>query len=137
MSDELLEQRQGFLAEPRVGVFAIERPGKIPLAAPIWYDYTVGGTVQIWTSRESAKGRLITAAGRFALVVQDPNPPYQWVRAEGPLGEVRDATEDDVIRIARRYVAEDQIQPYVDYNTAGDYAIFAMRPERFAGWKAD
>lgn len=129
--------RQDYLAEPHVGIFAVERPGKVPLAAPIWYGYKPGGTVQLWTSPGSPKARLIDAAGRFSLVVQDEQPPYRWVRAEGPVVGTSAATVDAVAAIARRYVSGDELQAYLDIGTLGEYIIIEMQPERLVGWEAD
>lgn len=125
-------QRQDFLAQTHVGVFAIERPGRIPLMAPIWYHYTPGGVIQIWTSKDAYKTKAITAAGEFAFLVQDEKPPYEWVRAEGPVTNIRPATPDDVRTIASRYLDEAGVATYVGYNDPEKNIIIEMQPTRFA-----
>ena len=45
------EERETFLSDPHLGVFAIERAGRAPLAVPVWYDYRPGGEVLVWIDR--------------------------------------------------------------------------------------
>lgn len=58
------EQRQAFLAEPRVGVFAVNEPGSGACAVPVWYDYVPGGPIRITASPSSRKVRLLREFSR-------------------------------------------------------------------------
>ena len=78
-------EREAFLSGVHVGILAVERDGRAPLAVPIWYDYEPGGELLIWIRRDTAKDTAIRKAGRLSLVVQDENPPYRYVTAEGPV----------------------------------------------------
>ena len=89
MSNEELER---FLADLHVGVLAVERPGRAPLAVPIWYAHEPGGELSISTSQNT----LIRAAGRASITAQDEAPPYKYVTVEGDVtfnGRGRSATE--------------------------------------------
>ena len=74
-------ERERYLADVHVGVIAVERPERAPLAVPIWYGYEPGGEVLLWTDADSVKHKLIRSAGRFAITVQDEQPPYKYVTA--------------------------------------------------------
>ncbi|MEV0048321.1 pyridoxamine 5'-phosphate oxidase family protein [Nocardia rhamnosiphila] len=129
-----VEEKQQYLSEPHVGVLAVGRKDRAPVAMPIWYDYRPGGTVRVWTPRSSAKAHLIAAAGNFSFVVQDVQPPYKFVRAEGPVVSMTDATNDIVREIASRYVSDEEVSQYIEVNEQGGYVIIEMLPERFIGW---
>ena len=59
------EEREAFLVARHVGVISIEDPGRAPLAAPIWYDYTPEKGVWVLTGKTSKKGVALDKAGRF------------------------------------------------------------------------
>ncbi len=86
------EEREAFLADLHVGVIAVERPDRAPLAVPIWYAYEPGGEVVVWTDTGSVKEKLIRAAGRFSLTAQVEQPPYRYVTVEGPVTAIEPAT---------------------------------------------
>jgi nitroimidazol reductase NimA-like FMN-containing flavoprotein (pyridoxamine 5'-phosphate oxidase superfamily) len=129
-----LEQREGFLAEVRVGVLTVAAESdRAPLTTPIWYDYRPGGDVTVQTSPGLRKARLITEAGRFALCVHDDNVPYRYVTVEGPVVEVRPVTEQERFAMAARYMPEEIAAVYIEATRerqAGNVAI-TMRPDRW------
>ena len=57
-----LEEREAFLAQPWVGVVSIPETGRGPLAVPVWYNYTPGGALVIWTGGGTQKARLLRQA---------------------------------------------------------------------------
>ena len=59
-------EREAFLAEVHVGVLAVERPGRGPLALPIWYRFA-DGVVEIGMDGSSLKAQLLRAAGRATM----------------------------------------------------------------------
>ena len=98
-------EREGFLAQPRVAILAIAEADRGPLAVPVWYLYAPGGDIRIWTAGASRKARLLLLAGRASLVVQNPQPPYQYVSVEGPIERIEPAQfERDLRPIAQRYL---------------------------------
>ena len=70
------EEREAFLAEVHVGVLAIERPGRGPLALPIWYRF-VDGVVEIGMSGNSLKAKLLREAGRATMTSTNRNSAVQ------------------------------------------------------------
>lgn len=125
------DQRESFLADVHVGVIAVERPGRAPIAVPVWYDYEPGGDVIVWTGAESIKHRLIREAGRFTITAQDERPPYKYASAEGDVTEIRPIERGDVLALATRYLGEDVAPGYVDQSFSPDGVLIRMRPGRW------
>lgn len=125
------DEREAFLAELHVGVIAVERTDRAPLAVPIWYGYEPGGEVVLWTEGGSMKEKLIRAAGRFAITAQDEAPPYKYVTAEGSVVGIDAADQKVVQAIAVRYLGEADGTAFAEQNlTPGSVAI-RMRPQRW------
>jgi len=124
-------EREAFLADLHVGVIAIERPNRAPLAVPIWYAYEPGGDVLIWVETTSLKARLIRTAGRFALTVQTESPPYRYVTAEGTVTATEPATEELARSIAVRYLGQEAGAAYVAENLTDETIVIRMRPQRW------
>ncbi len=124
------DERESFLAGLHVGIISIENPGRAPLSAPIWYDYTPEKGVWIITGPTSKKGIALEKAGRFSLVAQQEDMPYKYVSVEGPVVEVRAAdTEEDTRPMARRYFGEEMGDAYVESNLTGASNFYRMQPE--------
>ena len=126
-------EREAFLAEPWVGVIAIDQPEAPPLSVPIWYDYRPEVGVWLITGATSQKGRCLAAAGRFSLVAQDPQPPgYRYVSVEGPIIETREADiEKDLRPMARRYFGLEGGDAYTDNVPHDAPTFFVMEPQRW------
>ncbi|WP_327147345.1 pyridoxamine 5'-phosphate oxidase family protein [Nocardia sp. NBC_01329] len=125
------EEREAFLAELHVGVIAVERPDRAPLAVPIWYAYKPGGEVLIWTDTGSVKEKLIRAAGRFSLTAQVEKFPYRYVTVEGSVTGVETATVETARPIAVRYLGEEEGTAYTEQNIGPGSILIRMRPERW------
>jgi nitroimidazol reductase NimA-like FMN-containing flavoprotein (pyridoxamine 5'-phosphate oxidase superfamily) len=125
------EQREQFLADLHVGVIAVERPDRAPLAVPIWYVYEPGGEVTISTSAGTLKDKLIQAAGRFTITAQDEAPPYKYVTAEGDVTFNGPAEEAESRAIAIRYLGEEAGNAFADENHGPSTIVIRMRPQRW------
>jgi PPOX class probable F420-dependent enzyme len=123
--------REQYLADLHVGVIAVEREDRAPLSVPIWYSYEPGGDVTIWTEEDTVKAKLIRAAGRFAITVQDEQPPYKYVTAEGDVTEIAPAVDDEVRRIAVRYLGEVDGGKFTDQSLTPTSIVIRMRPRRW------
>jgi hypothetical protein len=107
-------EREAFLAQPRVAILAIAEVARGPLAVPVWYLYAPGGEVRIWTGGASRKARLLLLAGRASLVVQNPQPPYQYVSVEGPITRLEPVQlERDLRPLAERYLGAEAAARYL------------------------
>jgi PPOX class probable F420-dependent enzyme len=133
-------ERQEFLAGKHVAVLSVAADGRPPASAPIWYDYTPGGNIRIFTRASRRKAKLIDRAGAVTLVVQREELPYQYVVVEGT---VIDATTPSPVEvreaIAIRYLGEEGGRAYLRGLDAQGSVLFTIRPERWftADYSAD
>ena len=124
-------EREEFLAGLHVGVLSVaSQDGGGPLAVPVWYTYAPGGTVNVSTGRGTRKAAAILAAGRFTLCAQDENPPYKYVTVEGPV-TIEEASHDERLELARRYLGPDGGDAYVSANPTGGQIVFRMSAEHW------
>ena len=134
------QERESFLAEPRVAVMSLpsddERP---PLAFPVWYGFRGGDRFTYYTHRtepRSRKQRLLREGSVLSLCVQREEPPYKYVTVEGTVVEENEApTEEERLAIVDRYLAADEARAYLDDEIASGVAVvlFTIRADRWAG----
>jgi nitroimidazol reductase NimA-like FMN-containing flavoprotein (pyridoxamine 5'-phosphate oxidase superfamily) len=133
------QERQAFLAEPRVGVLSVASgDARPPLTVPLWYGYQPGGNLTFFTGtmgRKARKTDLIQQAGVVSLCVQHGEFPYKYVTVEGAVVQVdRPPTADQMLTIARRYLPEDAAQAFVKAeleNPSATLVLFTIRPARW------
>jgi len=131
MATMSIEDRERFLADLHVGVLAVERPDRAPLAVPIWYAYEPGGELSIWTIEGTLKDKLIRAAGRFSFTVQNEEPPYKYVAVDGDVTSVGPADETEVRKIAIRYLGEEAGNQFADENQSPSSIVIRMQPKKW------
>lgn len=124
-------EREAFLAAVHVGVIAVERADRAPLSVPIWYGYSPGGEVLLWTEAGSLKERLIRVAGRFSITAQDEQPPYRYVSTEGNVTTIEPATREVVQAIATRYLGDEAGAAFAEQNLTPTSVVIRMRPQRW------
>jgi nitroimidazol reductase NimA-like FMN-containing flavoprotein (pyridoxamine 5'-phosphate oxidase superfamily) len=125
------EAREQFLSGVHVGVIAVERPDRAPLAVAIWYAYEPGGEVSIFSTEQNLKVKLIRAAGRFSITAQQEQSPYKYVTAEGDVTWVGPADEAESRAVAIRYLGEEVGNRFADANQHTDTessVCIRMRP---------
>ena len=118
------QERAAFLADLHVGVLAIERRDRSPLAVPIWY-IVVDGQVEMMMSGSSLKAKRLRAAGRASFTVQSESRPYAYVSVEGPV-TIAPLTEPRP-DIAIRYLGEKAGAAYA--TGGGDSVLVTLTPE--------
>jgi PPOX class probable F420-dependent enzyme len=123
-------ERQGFLAAVRIGILGVERADRAPLLTPVWYAYAPGGDVVFNTEESAVKGRLLRAAGRASLSVQQEEFPYAYVTVEGTV-RIEPATVDLRTEIASRYLGEEMGRAYVDSQPDADDITVVLTPQRW------
>jgi hypothetical protein len=124
-----VQDRTAFLEEARVGILAIAEPDRGPLALPIWYRL-VDGEIELGIDGRSLKARLLRAAGRATLTVQDESPPYRYVSVEGPIAFVD--RERDVPTVAARYLGAELGAWYAEHNPAThNTVVVVLTPEHW------
>jgi len=123
------QERTDFLTDVHVGILAIARKDKGPLALPIWYQYEDGDVI-IHMRGDSVKAKLLRAAGRATMTVQTETAPYRYVSVEGPV--VVQTEQRDELAMAARYLGPELGRWYVDTNPSDDQsAVVRLTPERW------
>jgi nitroimidazol reductase NimA-like FMN-containing flavoprotein (pyridoxamine 5'-phosphate oxidase superfamily) len=122
-------EREEFLTDVHVGILAIARQDKGPLALPIWYQYEDGDVI-IGMGGNTLKAKLLRAAGRATMTVQTETPPYKYVSVEGPV-VVKAEQRDDFV-MASRYLGPEFGRWYADNNPSTDESVVVrLTPERW------
>jgi nitroimidazol reductase NimA-like FMN-containing flavoprotein (pyridoxamine 5'-phosphate oxidase superfamily) len=127
-------EREDFLAGLHVAVLSVDDPGRGPLAIPVWYSYVPGGTVNVITGGQTVKARLLRAAGRLSLCVQNESMPYRYVSVEGPITAIDETVSaDERCALAHRYLGAEAGDLYVASTSeqAASSVAFRMSPERW------
>lgn len=133
------QERQEFLAEPRVGVLSVasddDRP---PLTVPVWYGYQPGGSLTFFTGtqgRRARKTRLIEKAGVLSLSVQREEFPYKYVTVEGTVvGIDRPPSVEQMLDVACRYLPAEAARGFVQAeleHPSSELVLFTIRPDRW------
>jgi len=133
------QERQAFLAEPRIGVLSVANGGdRPPHTVPLWYAYQPGGDLTFFTGTQGRKARktgLIKQAGVLSLCVQHDEFPYKYVTVEGSLIQVdQPPSPEQLLAIVRRYLPEEQARGFVAAeleNPGADFVLFTIRPDRW------
>ncbi len=126
------EEREAFLTGVHIGVLAVERDGRAPLAVPVWYDYEPGGELLIWMDGGSVKDKTIRKAGRLSLAAQVETLPYKYVTVEGPvISNDGPPTREQALKIAQRYLGEAEGTKYVDGALSENSVLVRVLPEKW------
>ena len=119
----------------RTATFASVRPDGRPHAVPTWYIRD-GDDYVFTTWHTTVKAHNLAADPRASLVVQDPEPPYDYVTVEG-LAEVLDDL-DECRRIATalgaKYMGEDQAEAFGARNGVAGELVVRLRPTGLHGY---
>jgi nitroimidazol reductase NimA-like FMN-containing flavoprotein (pyridoxamine 5'-phosphate oxidase superfamily) len=120
-------ERDAFLADVHVAVLSVERPGRGPLALPVWYAYR-NGVIEIGMSGTSLKAQLLRTAGRATITVQTETPPYKYIAVEGAV--VVDSIQRDDFEMASRYLGPEMGKWYAENNPSTPESVVArLTPE--------
>ncbi len=130
------QTRQAFLAESQVGVLSTVAPGGGPHAVPIWYLYEEG-LVRISVSKGSQKHRNLERDPRVALAVDRRERPYYALTALGSATIGPSFTDEERLRLARRYLGEAGGREYVERSAGGGSVTIEFRPERFFEFESE
>jgi hypothetical protein len=127
-------EREEFLAEPHVAALSVAAgPDRAPLVVPIWYHYSPGGELWFHTPVGSRKGKLIQAAGRVSLMVDEAGERVRYVSVEGPVTRTAPGTPEVVREMTARYLPPERVGPYVEFALAehGEQIVFYVKPEHW------
>ncbi|EFL33985.1 pyridoxamine 5'-phosphate oxidase [Streptomyces viridochromogenes DSM 40736] len=130
MTDE--QWRSFVLTGTRTAKLATHRKDGRPHVTPVWFllDEAPDGTVQVLftTWHASLKARALLRSPRFALCVDDQEPPYGYVMLDctARLTQDPDELRPWATRIGARYMGEARAERYGARNSVpGEYLVRA------------
>jgi PPOX class probable F420-dependent enzyme len=104
---ELTEQQQRFIAENAyVATATTLRDDGSPHNTVVWIE-TEDGTVTFNTVVGRAKERHLRTDPRIAIAIVDPDDAYHWVSVTGRAKLTTDGADDQIDRLAKKYLGED------------------------------
>ena len=133
-------EREQFLSEMHVGVFAMPDGEHGPLVCPVWYTYSPGGVVAFCTKKDARKAKLLAVGARVSFLVQlegdiGRGMLPRYVSIEGPVVKCEAADmQRDLRPVMHRYLGAEIGDGYLKA-TRGDSAenelVVHIRPERW------
>jgi PPOX class probable F420-dependent enzyme len=119
----------------RTATFATVRPDGRPHAVPTWY-LADGADFVFTTWHTTVKVRNLRADPRAALVVQDPDPPYDYATVEGRAEIIDDLVECRRIATALgvKYMGEDRAEAFGARNGVPGELVVRLRPTAIHGF---
>ena len=114
MAAEISAPVRRFLDKAHVAVLATRSPQGIQ-ASPVWFLHT-NGHILINTAKGRAKLRNMHARPEVALVVVNPENPYQYVQIQGKVVAFDpESGGKDIDRLSQRYTGKPYAYPGGDH----------------------
>jgi PPOX class probable F420-dependent enzyme len=105
---KLEEEPRKFLEEsPHVGVATTLREDGSPHSTIVWVDVE-DGKVSFNTARGRAKSKHLERDPRASLLMVDPTNSYKWVAVSGPAELTEEGADDQIDKLAKKYLGEDK-----------------------------
>jgi PPOX class probable F420-dependent enzyme len=124
---ELTDEQREFIAEnPFVATATTLRNDGSPHNTIVWID-AEDGTVTFNTAVGRAKERHLRTDPRAAILVVHPENSFQWVAVSGPAELTTDGADDQIDKLAKKYLGQDK---YPWRNAAEQRISVKIRPER-------
>jgi PPOX class probable F420-dependent enzyme len=123
--------REFLIAGTRTGKVAWVAANGAPHVTPIWFVLD-GGDVVFNTGSDTGKGRALAREGRASFVVDDQQPPFSFVKVDGPV-----TLSDDLPEVRRfaaliggRYMGEDRAEEFGNRNGVPGELLVRLHAER-------
>ena len=126
--DMLNRERPGLLAV----IGATSRDG-FPHLVPVWYRWD-GRAIYVWTLGSRAWVRNVLRDPKVGVSVQDDSGLAVMIKGYASVRTADDAeVHDEIGRITRRYVADEEVQGYID-DWPALRTIVRIEPQRLFVW---
>lgn len=124
---QLTDAQREFIAQnPFVATVTTLRSDGSPHNTIVWID-AEDGAVTFNTAVGRAKERYLRRDPRAAILVVHPENSYQWVAVSGPAELTTDGADDQIDKLAKKYLGQDT---YPWRNAAEQRISVKIRPER-------
>lgn len=123
-----------FLKEPRIARVAVVRKDGSPHISPVWFDYD-GNHFYINTTEERAKSRILRKNDKVALTIDTETRPHKGVIVEGIAEPKEKGADEDIYRIAMRYLGKQGADNYIKALLAmGKRITYRITPKKIITW---
>lgn len=124
------QAEQEFLGRPAFATLALVLPGGALQNTNMWYRVE-RDNLRMIAPAASAKARALRRSPRVAILVSDPDNPYEYLEIRGHADVVADdsAARAELRLIAERYVGE-RAGAYVESLSDAPRVLIVVRPER-------
>ena len=123
-------------AGDRTAVFASVRSSGRPHAVPTWY--AVDGDELVFTTwHTTVKAANLRRDPRVTIVVQDPEPPYDYVSIDGEARLIDDLAECRRIatELGGKYFGEERAEEFGARNGVEGELVVRIRPTHVHGYR--
>jgi len=112
--------------KPVIGVLTTYQPdGEAHLSA-LWVDYDEDrDVIHMNSERPRVKVANAEREGRGAVLLMDPDNPYRWVSANGPIEVTEEGAREDIDRLAGKFMGVDEYPNPIQ----GARVIMRLEPE--------
>jgi hypothetical protein len=82
---------------------------------------------------ERAKSFWRSHTGFFTLMVDRVEPTVRYVAVDGPVSRVEPGTDEQLVELARRYLAPDKVDAYLNYarSELGSHVAIYLQTEHW------
>jgi PPOX class probable F420-dependent enzyme len=124
-------------AGSRPATFATVRPDGRPHAVPTWYAVD-GREIVFTTGHATIKAANLRADDRVAVVVQDPEPPYDYAAVEGEAVLIDDLGLCRKIStlLGAKYMGAERAEEFGRRNGVPGELVVRIRPTHVYGFRA-
>lgn len=113
----------------------VKRDGS-PHVVPIWFEFD-GGTLLFTTGKQTVKALNLRNDPRICLSIDDPVPPYAFVKIEGTASTSEDP--DELLywatRIGGRYMGEENADLFGRRNSVPGEILVKVIPDTITAFK--
>ena len=125
-----------FLSQPNICVIATADASGRPHAVPVWFLYEQG-TVYVMMGKGSKKHRNLIENPHVSLAFDRRSPTYYALMVNGPVELEDDASHDDILRIAVKYLGAEEGKAYADSMDPSDTVLVKLKTGRAIEHMAD
>jgi PPOX class probable F420-dependent enzyme len=103
----LTDRQREFLEQAFAGALTTLRADGSPHTTVVWVDVDEDGP-SFNTAAGRAKPRHLEHDPRLSLIVVDPEDQYRWLSISGQAEMTTDGADDQIDRLAKKYLGQDE-----------------------------
>ena len=125
----LTSKQRDFLSEPNICVIATADAAGQPHAVPVWFLHEQG-TICVMIGKDSKKHRNLIENPQASLAFDRRSPSYYALMINGSVELDGEASYDDILEIAVKYLGEAEGKAYADSMDPSDIILVRLKSGR-------